>query len=75
MFRLLVTVAQSKRCFTSWFVSFKTVSTTESETTEAIMQTTEAQTSPTKPSGKSTLHRLSNCIMFTFALDKQTRVE
>ena len=48
-------VSQSKRCFTSSFVSFKTVSTTESETTEATTLTTEAQTSPTEPSGKSTL--------------------
>ena len=52
MFRLFVTVAQSKRRFTSCFVSFKTVFTNENETMEAIMQTTEAQTSPTKPSGK-----------------------
>ena len=48
-------MSQSKRCFTSSFVSFKTVSTTESETTEATTLTTEAQTSPTEPSGKSTL--------------------
>ena len=48
-------VSQSKRCFTSCFVSFKTVSTTESETTEATTLITEAQTSPTEPSGKSTL--------------------
>ena len=48
-------VSQSKRCFTSCFVSLKTVSTTESETTEATTLTTEAQTSPTEPSGKSTL--------------------
>ena len=48
-------VSQSKRCFTSCFVSFKTVSTTESETTEATTLTTEAQTSPTEPSGKSNL--------------------
>ena len=48
-------MSQSKRCFTSCFVSFKTVSTTESETTEATTLTTEAQTSPTEPSSKSNL--------------------
>ena len=48
-------MSQSKRCFTSSSVFFETVSTTESETTEATTLTTEAQTSPTEPSGKSTL--------------------
>ena len=57
-------VFKSKRCFTSCFVSFKTVSTTESETTEATTLTTEAQTSPTEPSGKSNLGFQTDSIRF-----------
>ena len=59
-------VSQSKRCFTSSFVSFKTVSTTESETTETTTLTTEEQTSPTEPSGKSTLGFQTDSIRFKY---------
>ena len=57
------------------FFSFKTVSTTESETTEATTLTTEAQTSPTEPSGKSTLGFQTDSIRFNLnTTSKLTRV-
>ena len=64
MIRLLLTVAQLKRCFTSCFVSLKTAFTTESEitkatsqttNTQATTQTTKTQATATKESSKFTL--------------------